>query len=400
MSTEIIIVSWNGRDDTVRAIESIHPQIGAGPGRVSDASITIVDNGSTDRTADTIERRFPGLRVVRLSENRGFTGGVAAAVAQSSSDFLILLNNDTIAGPGWLEALVDALRDAPEDLIAISGRILDLEGKRADFVGGVITFDGHGFQPGFRKPLDEVDEPKTGEEILFACGGNMIVRRNEFASLGGFDGDYFAYFEDIDFGWRARLSGYRIAYSREAVVRHRSAGTSNRLGDFERGVLFEKNAAMTALKNLDEDVFGEMSASIFLTLLHREHRYIVDRTEHRGLFSRPPLGSPASSPDRWWTRLRERFRRSGARVHDPLAVMQIRATEWLLQNMDRIMTKREEVQKRRKVSDREIFERFPMAVVPTYPGDETLFATALFEMLWPPLPTQRRSLDEMTERER
>ncbi len=288
--TEIIIISWNGRADTIRAIESVHPQIGTGPGRVPDATITVVDNGSTDHTAETVARRFPSVRIVRLPANRGFTGGIAAGLADSTATNVIFLNNDTIVEPGWLEALTGAMTQAPPDVIAVSGRIVDMTGDRADFVGGVITFDGHGFQPGYHKPLSEIEEPTTGDEILFACGGNMIVRREEFVSLGGFDDDYFAYFEDIDFGWRSRLSGHRILYSREAAARHRSAATSNRLGNYERGVLFEKNATMTVLKNLDEENFREMSGSIFLTLLHREHRYIVDRTTDGDLLSRPPLG--------------------------------------------------------------------------------------------------------------
>ena len=399
MSTEIIIVSWNGRDDTLRAIESVHPQIGTGPGRVADASILVVDNGSTDHTRETIARRFPSVRTIRLPENRGFTGGIAAGVEASTADQIIFLNNDAIVEPGWLAALTAALQSASDDVIAVSGRILDLGGDRADFVGGVITFDGHAFQPGYHKPMSEVTEPETGDEILFACGGNMIVRREPFVTLGGFDDDYFAYFEDIDFGWRARLSGHRITYSREAAARHRSAATSNRLGNFERGVLFEKNAAMTALKNLDEEVFRETSAAIFLTLLHRQHHYLVDRTNHDGILTRPPLGEAGSRPDGgWWTRLMNRMRRPGVRLDDPLAIMQIRATHWLLRNSDRIMAKRATVQKLRTVPDREIFAKFPMAIVPTYPGDETLFATTLFAMLEPVLQFEHRTLDELIDR--
>lgn len=398
MTTEILIVSWNGRDDALRAIESVHPQIGSGSGRVSETTITLVDNGSTDHTAETVQRRFPAVRIVRLNENRGFTGGIGAGLAESSADHVVFLNNDAVVEPGWLEAFTNVLSEAPEDVIAVSGRIVDMSGDRADFVGGVITFDGHGFQPGYHKPLVDVDEPETGDEILFACGGNMIVRREEFVTLGGFDDDYFAYFEDVDFGWRARLSGHRIIYSREAVARHRSAATSNRLGNFERGVLFEKNAAMTALKNLDEEVFQQMSSSIFLTLLHREHRYLVDRTNHGGLLSRPPLGEPEPAPRNWWSRIRDGMRKSRIRLDDPLAIMQIRATEWILKNMDTIMKKRAGVQSRRMISDREIFGRFPMAIVPTYPGDEELFASALFNMLEPVLPAERRFLDELIER--
>ena len=396
---EIIIVAWNGRDDTIRAIESIHPQIGGGKGRVSDVRITVVDNGSTDHTAEIVSRRFPSINLVRLPENRGFTGGVAAGAEQSDAKYLILLNNDAVVDEGWLEAFVSSMDEAPEDVIAMSGRILDSDGERADFVGGVVTFDGHGFQPGFHKPIDDVNEPETGDELLFACGGNMIVKRKPFEDLDGFDDDYFAYLEDVDFGWRAWLSGHRITYLREASVRHRSSATSNRLGDYERGVLFEKNAALTVLKNLEESSFRQMAGPILLTLLHRTHHYVVTRNDHHGHLTRPPLGekgAPSAAPG-WWSRLVERFRKKTVRIDDPLTIMQIRATDWLLANIERIMEHRDRVQQLRRRSDREIFEKFPMVVVPTYPGDERLFRSLLFEALRPILPFEVRSLEEMTE---
>lgn len=398
MSTDIIIVTWNGREDTIRAIESIHRQIGRGPGRVPDVKVTVVDNGSTDGTSETIARRFPGVGIIRLTENRGFTGGVRAGAEASKAESLILLNNDAVVEERWLASMTDALADAPEDVVAVSGRILDLDGERADFVGGVMTFDGHGFQPGFHKPIEAVEEPGSGDELLFACGGNMIVRRELFLELGGFDDDYFAYLEDVDFGWRAWLSGYRILYSREGSVRHRSAGTSRRLGNYERGVLFEKNAAITMLKNLEEPVFREMSASIFLTLLHREHRYLVDHNDHRGELDRAPLGhdTPQRRPS-LFRRLADRFRQPRILLGDPLTVMQVRATEWIFRNLDAIMDRRARVQSRRVRSDEEIFTKFPMAVVPTYPGDEQLFDSSLFTLLGPVLPTVRRTLGEMTE---
>jgi hypothetical protein len=82
-------------------------------------------------------------------------------------------------------------------------------------------------------------------------------------------------------------------------------------------------------------------------------------------------------------------------IDDPLTTMQFRAFEWVMRNADRIAEKREGVQRQRKRSDREIFERFPLYVVPTYPGDETLMQSALFRLLRPPLPSTQKTLDEI-----
>ena len=87
-----------------------------------------------------------------------------------------------------------------------------------------------------RRLLPDTDEPVEVDHASAAC---WLMRTADFRALGGFDPAFHpAYFEDVDFGWRARLSGHRITYSREAAVRHRSAATSGRLGNYERGVLF------------------------------------------------------------------------------------------------------------------------------------------------------------------
>lgn len=387
-TTDIIIVTWNGRTDTVRALEACLLQIGTGEGREPDTGLIVVDNGSTDGTAEVLGRRFPQVRVVSLPANRGFTGGVAAGIEASSAEFSILLNNDAIPEPGWLTSLVGSIREADRDVVSVGGRIIDMSGTRADFVRGVMTFDGHGFQPGYGVPLDQIDEPDAGSEVFFACGGNMIVRRERFLELGGFDDDYFAYMEDVDFGWRAWLSGNRILWNPGATVRHRSSATSNRLGDFERGVLFERNALQTALKNFDDDLLSRFSGPIFLTLLHRLHRFTTERNSQTSALASPPLDAKEKSP---------RIRGGKSVIDDPLTTMQFRAIEWFFRNQDRIMMKREMVQKLRRRADREIFAKFPIHYVPTYHGDERLFSSALFEALKSDdVASVTRTLEEMS----
>lgn len=359
------------------------------------AGVIVIDNGSTDGTAAAVRHACPEAKLVRLAVNRGFTGGIAAGLAASDADHVIFLNNDAVVEAGWLEALTSALRSAPEDVVAASGKIVDPSGTLIDFIGGVLTFDGHAFQRGFRRPLKSVEEPARGSELLFACGGNMIVRRKEFLALGGFDDDYFAYLEDVDFGWRAWLSGYRIIWEPSAIVRHHSSKTSDRLGAFERGVLFERNALQTAIKNLDPRTFDAATSPIFLTLLHRLHRYVIDRNGDTSELTRPAFGEEGSTRRRGFL---GRFRRSAPALSDPLTAMQFRAMEWFFRNSERIMAKRSDVQARRKRPDDEIFERFPVHVVPTYHGDEVLMKSTLFRLLMKSLQSTDARLDDMISR--
>ena len=381
-TTEIIIVNWNNRQETLECLEAVEAQLGD----VHGASITVVDNGSTDGSPTAIAAKHPNVKLFALPRNRGFTGGLAAALAGTSATNVIFLNNDAVPEPGWLAALVHAIDGAPDDVVSVGGKIVDPTGTKIDFIGGVMTFDGHAFQPGFRYPLGSREEPAAGDELLFACGGNMISRRKTLMELGAFDDDYFAYLEDVDFGWRAWIAGHRVLYESRAVVRHASSTTSNRLGDFERGVLFERNALQTAIKNYED--LAASGAIVFFTYLHRLHHYATTRNAHASELTRE-----FGKPSRRKKRLLQRD--ALASLDDPLTAMQFRALDWIVRNEVNLARKREAVQQRRKRPDREIFERFPLHIVPTYPGDESLMNSALFRMLVPNLRSVVRPLSEI-----
>jgi GT2 family glycosyltransferase len=362
-------------------------------GDVQSASITVVDNGSTDGSASAVSAHFPRVKLFALKENRGFTGGINTALGGSSAELVVFLNNDAIPEKGWLAALTAAMRDAPPDVVSVGGRIVDLTGKNIDFIGGVLTFDGHALQNGFRYPIGSRPEPEAGAEILFACGGNMISRRAPLMALGGFDDDYFAYLEDVDFGWRSWIAGYRVVFEPRALVRHASSATSVRLGNFERGVLFERNALQTAIKNFEN--LRESGAAVLYAYLSRMHHYIATRNPRAQELTRPAM-TPAPRTTSLLARVRRRLAgRPLAPIDDPLTAMQIRALHWFFENESAIAGKRERVQAARRRSDEEIFRRFPLHLVPTYPGDDRLMSSAVFRMLMPDLPSAEHKLDDM-----
>ena len=349
---------------------------------VDGVTVTVVDNGSRDGSIGAIKRKYPQIRLLPLGKNHGFTGGIAAGIARSQARNVIFLNNDAVPQPEWLASMLHAIDSAPADVISIGGKIVDMTGQLIDFVGGVMTFDGHAFQNGFRYPLGSRAEPMSGDELFFACGGNMISRREAFLSLGGFDDDYFAYLEDVDFGWRSWLAGQRVLYEPRALVRHESSATSSRLGAFERGVLFERNALQTVLKNYEDDLLRDTAGSIFYAYLHRLHHYTTSRNPGAAELKREPLSAASVSPNGFWSRLFGRPKPI-ATIEDPLTAMQFRAFQWIVANAGRVAQKRATVQRLRRRSDGEIFDRFPLHVVPTYPGDEALMSSPLFQLLRP-----------------
>ncbi len=438
-SVDVLVVSWNG----LHHLENLLPPLEGqqDPGAV--VRIRVFDNGSTDGTVEWLRSTHPAVEVVEGPVNVGFSAANNRLAEHSTADALALVNNDTRPRADWLARLVAALRAAPPDVAAISGCTVDWEGSRLDFGRGLMTFDGHAFQLDYHRALEEVAPPTSGSELLFPCGGNMIVRRDRFLAAGGFDEDFFAYFEDVDLGWRLWSGGERVLSAPEAVVHHRSMATSDLLGDAFRGMLFERNAYLTAFKNYDAEMWPRLMPAVQMTLLARTQHLLARCNPNGEQLALDPFasqlrddgGSAAAKGGggprevgvarrRWpivgigprtaWRRvraavaLRSRLRRLRRRIGgvpdraptvvDERTVAQLRALSSIVCHLDGAAKRRRFVQTRRRRPDREIFERFPLYLVATYPGDEQLFRSDGFNALLPAEPALvRRTLEEVME---
>ena len=169
--------------------------------------VVVVDNGSTDGSLELLAR-YPWVRVLPQDSNLGFAPAVNVGVRSATADCIALLNNDMRVEPDWLTELVRAY-DPEAGAVCVGAQILSWDGERLDFGEGSLNFYGMGFQVGYNRPLETV-RVRDGSDILFACGGAMLVSRDVYLSSGGFDDDFFAYFEDVDFGWRLWVLGYRV----------------------------------------------------------------------------------------------------------------------------------------------------------------------------------------------
>ncbi len=436
----VAVLSWNGRRHLETCLAALAVQHAPGV----DWEVLVLDNGSTDGTAAWMRERWGRegrFRLIESPVNLGFCAGSNRLVAEATGDAVALLNNDTRPEPGWLGSLVAALASAPSDVAAVSGKIVDWEGERLDFGRGVMTFDGHAFQLDFRRPLAAARLPAAGEELPFACGGNLLIRRASFLAAGGFDESYFAYLEDVDLGWRLWSGGERIVFAPDAVVHHRSGATSDLLGLYNRGFLFERNAFLTAYKNYEPGLWERIMPAVMLTLTSRTQALLESNPGAEALSVDPYDGhiantantantggnnSPAAvelPPATTWVGFKVRWRGYGPReflrrglrklgmgspppasspdlprLTDERTLAQLRALHWLCGHLDAAAKARAEVQRRRTRSDREIFERFPVYLVPTYPGDQALFASTGFQAWLPEdLPLVKARLEEIME---
>lgn len=213
----VVIPNWNGAHHLATCLDAMRRQT------YSPLEIIVVDNASSDGSLALIRDQYPEVRIVALSENRGFTGACNAGMQISSGTFVALLNNDTEADPGWIEALVDTFYRRPEAGLVASKMLLFSERDRFHTAGDLYRVDGRLVNRGvWEHDHGQYDQ----EEFVFsACGGSAAYRRAMLDDIGLLDEDFFFSAEDMDLGWRAQLAGYRCIYTPRAIVYHQLAAT-------------------------------------------------------------------------------------------------------------------------------------------------------------------------------
>ena len=235
----VIVVNWNGRHWLEGCLAALERQRGV------RHEVILVDNGSSDGSADYVSARFPGTRVVRLGANRGFSGGNNAGAREARGRFLAFLNNDTEAEPDWLGGLVAGLESHPDAGLAAS-RVVYLDAPETiDSAGDGWTWYGAAFKRGHGQPASRWLTPG---ETFGACGAACLIRRPLFEALGGFDERLFVTFEDVDLSYRVRLAGYTCRYVPGAIVRHAGSATLGR--ESEQAVRWgQRNVELVYLTN-------------------------------------------------------------------------------------------------------------------------------------------------------
>jgi len=321
--------------------------------------LIVVDNGSTDGTAQFLRAHHPAVRVIPNTNNIGFAAACNQGAAQAQGRYLALLNNDMRPAPDWLERMVGALGASPPSVVCIASRIESWDGTRVDFAGGGISFNGMGYQDGHGAAVGSDGDPAPPERLLFPCGGAMLVDRGVFVDVGGFDERYFAFYEDVDFGWRLWVLGYEVGYCPTAVVYHRGGATGGRLPLHRKLVLLERNALYNVLKNYDDETLSTVWPAALMLAVRRVD---VRAGMPRAAFGLSPArrdglrGAVTTALDRVRS-VRLRSRPSAPMPLDAYAG--VLAIEDVVEHLPGLLETRRWIQERRQRSDREIFRLFP-----------------------------------------
>ncbi|MCD7738275.1 MAG: glycosyltransferase family 2 protein [Lachnospiraceae bacterium] len=237
----IIIPNYNGLHYLGDCLDAILPQA-----EEEDRHVLVVDNGSTDGSVEFL-RTYPGIETLFLPDNTGFCGAVNAGIRHSHTRYVILLNNDTKVRPGYVQALIDGMEQDGK-LFSISAQMLMMHSPdRIDNAGDLYTALGYAKGRGIGKPADAYDQPA---EIFSSCGGAAIYRRAVFDQIGLFDETHFAYLEDVDVGYRARIYGWHSIYLPEAKVEHAGSGFSGSRYNSFKVSLTSRNSVYLPWKNM------------------------------------------------------------------------------------------------------------------------------------------------------
>ena len=308
----VVLITWNSAPFLRRCLEGIAQQTH------SDVELIHVDNASADRSAARVMEAFPRCQQIINSENRGFAAAANQAIRIASGDYVALCNPDAFLTPEYLARIVEAFERADEKFGAATGKLLRAKGyeivptEEIDSLGIRMTRSGRHF-----------DITDSSDNEVFGVSGAAAVYRKLFIiditiNNEYFDEDFFAYREDADVAWRGRLLGWRAMLVQDAIAYHVRSVTPER----RRSLSPEIN--MHSVKNR------------FLLRLKNEGAYLAMRN------------APFE--------LARDFLVIGAAL--AIERSSLPALGWLWRNRRRIVAKRREIQKRRRVSDRQLAEWF------------------------------------------
>lgn len=239
-TVSIVIPNYNGKHFLEDCLRSVFAQ------EIEDLEVIVVDNGSTDGSLEYLST-YPAVRVLAMDKNYGFCGAVNAGIKAADSEYVILLNNDTAVDKNFAKELLAAVLE-DEKIFSCSSKMVQYhDRKRIDDAGDYYCALGWAFGRGKGAPVEKYDKPA---KIFASCAGAAIYRKKMFEILGYFDEEHFAYLEDIDIGYRARIHGFTNVYAPKAIVYHVGSGFSGSVHNAFKVRSSARNSVYLAYKNM------------------------------------------------------------------------------------------------------------------------------------------------------
>lgn len=242
MRSTVVIPNYNGIAYMKNCLDSLMADM-----EKTSFAIIVVDNHSTDGSKELVIEKYPQVQLIAFDENTGFCKAVNAGILAATTEFVILLNNDTVVEKGFVRALEKTMDVHPKAFSA-GAKMVDMKNSEViDDAGDFYCALGWAFARGKGKKTSKyVKETK----VFSACAGAAIYRKSILNEIGYFDENHFAYLEDLDIGYRAKIYGYSNYFSPDAVVKHAGSASSGSKHNAFKVDLSSKNSIYVIYKNM------------------------------------------------------------------------------------------------------------------------------------------------------
>lgn len=237
----VIIPNYNGEHFLKECLEALKRQT------FDDMEVILVDNASTDDSVRLAKELYREIRVIELHDNTGFAYAVNRGIEAAKGEYVLLLNNDTIVFPNFVKNQYKMIKGKPDVFSCSALMIQNQNHELVDDAGDELAVLGWGFAPDRDKPVSGCGVP---HEVFSSCAGAAIYRKAVFDEIGLFDESFFAYLEDMDVGYRARLAGYRNLYNPYAKVYHLGSASSGSRHNASKVELSARNSMYMMKKNM------------------------------------------------------------------------------------------------------------------------------------------------------
>lgn len=268
----VIIPNYNGEKHLRECLDSLKIQ------SFEKFDIIIADNNSSDKSVDIINNEYSYIKLINMKSNTGFSkavnAGIKHSLKNSNAKYIVLLNNDIKCDKDFIKELISGFSES--DTGSVASKMLnfyntDVIDDAGDFINrrGLPTARGH----------KEKDSPAFNkqENIFSACAGAAAYVREVFEKIGFFDEDFFAYYEDVDFGFRMQLAGYKCVYNPKAFCFHKRGATFSSQGELTT-MLCEKNLVSLRIKNYPFSLLLKYQLIFFFSRIVRYYRFWRDHS--------------------------------------------------------------------------------------------------------------------------
>ncbi len=266
----VVIPNWNTQRWLSGCLDGLRGQT------FRDFEVILVDSGSSDNSVPFINEHYPEIKVVRLPENKGFAAAVNAGIKEAGSEYIALLNVDTVPQPNWLASLVNKIQQSPPEVGSLASKMLSLQNPDLiDDAGDILSWYGTARKRGMGESAQAYSQ---GVEVFSACAGAALYRRAFFEEVGLFDEGLTSYLEDIDLGLRGQLFGYRCLFVPEAEVLHQGQGANTARSRYV--FLMTRNRLVLLLKCIPWNLWLK---HVHTLLFGQFYYFLVYKNPHRSL---------------------------------------------------------------------------------------------------------------------